>query len=290
MPRSSPPQRHPVDGDLHEVGKQANAGKRREHQSHIEIEARQGTEAPAQYHAAPGEIVVLGPEAGPEQKLPQFEYHKAVQQHEGEVAEQQAADDPPAQTAPELGQQGLEHGGAQCQYQYQAGEEVGEVETLLRQSLQDLAEFSALGSICQQQADPQLIATGEGIVRCPQGAVEIQGAAPFIASLAFFYRLAQLIYALPFVVEQLHPHLVPRLQRFEQLPLAAYHQIEATVVTLVEQRVTSERRYGLVGRSQHQRPGLAEPAAGIDLRQYQGQQQQRSQQAKQQGRQAGDPG
>ncbi len=101
-----------------------------------------------------------------------------MQQHEGEVAEQQAAGDAPAQIAPEGGQHYLQHGGAQGQHQQQAGAEIGEVETPLRQGLQDLAEFTALGSLLEQQADPQLIAAGQGVVGGAQGAVEIQGAAP----------------------------------------------------------------------------------------------------------------
>ena len=54
-----PAERHAVDGDLHKVGEQSYTGKRGKDQPHIEVEARQRAEAPAQHHAAPGEIVVL---------------------------------------------------------------------------------------------------------------------------------------------------------------------------------------------------------------------------------------
>lgn len=280
LPRSSP-ERHPVDGDLHEVGEQADAGERREHQPHIEVEPRQGTEAPAQYHAAPGEVIVLGPKARPEQKLSQLEHHEAVQQHEGEVAKQQAADDPRAVASAQPRQHRPEHGGAHQQHQQQADHQVAQVEAALRQGLQYLAVFGALGPVRQQQADPQLIAAVQGVIRCPQGAVEIQGAALLATLLALLHRLAQLIDANALVVEQLHPHLVPLLQRFEQLPLATHHQIEAATVALVEQTVAAEGGDGLIGGPQDQRLCPPEPAGGIEQRQGEGQQQQGYQQTEQ---------
>ena len=224
---------------------------------------------------------MLGPKARPEQKLPQLEHHEAVQQHEGEVAEQQAAQHPGAVAAAQPRQQGPEHGGAHQQHQQQAGHQIGQVEAALRQGLQDLAVFGALGSVRQQQADPQLIAAVQGVVGGAQGAVEIQGAALLATLLALLHRLAQLIDANALVVEQLHPHLVPRLQRLEQLPLAAHHQIEAATVALVEQAVAAEGGDGLIGGPQDQRLCLPEPADGIEQRQGESQQQQGDQQTEQ---------
>ena len=156
--------------------------------------------------------------------------------------------------------------------------------------MQDLAEFTALGSLLEQQADPQLVAAGQGVVGGAQGAVEIQGATPLAALLALVHRLAQLIDALAPLIEQLHPDLVTLLQRPAQLPLAANHQIEAAAVALVEQGVTGEGGDGVVRRPQHQRLGPTEPAGGVDLRQQQGQQQQRGQHGEQHGGQSGHPG
>ena len=277
-----PPQRHPVDGDLHEVGEQPDAREGGEEQPHIEAEACEGAEAPAQHHAAPGEVVVLGPKARPEQEFPQLEHHEAVEQHEGEVAEQQAACHPGAVASAQPRQQGLEHGGAHQQHQQQAGHQVEEVETALRQGLEDLAVFGALRPVCQQQPDAQLVAAVQGVVGGAQGAVEAQGAALLAALLALVHRLAQLIDAHPFVVEQLHPHLVSLLQGFEQLPLAAHHQIEAPVVTFVEQAVAIEGRDGLIRRAQNEGGGTPEPADGVEQRQGEGQQQQGGQQTQQQ--------
>ncbi|MOA10460.1 hypothetical protein D3C78_1303490 [compost metagenome] len=205
-----------------------------------------------------------------------------MQQHEGEVAEQQAAKHPRGHAVAQLWQQGPEHQGAGQQHQQQAGHQVAEIEAALGQGLQDLAVLAALGSILEQQADAQLVAAVEGIIRCPQGAVEIQGAALLAAFLPLVHRLTQLIDALAPVVEQLDPHLVPLLQRLEQLPLAAHHQIEAAAVTLVEQAVAAEGGERLIGGPQDQRLGTAEPAAGVEHRQDERQQQQRDQQAKQQ--------
>ena len=200
-----------------------------------------------------------------------------MQQHEGEVAEQQAADDPPAQAAAQLWQHRFEHSGAQGQHQRQAHHQIGEVEALLRQGLQDLAEVAALGAIFEQQTNAQLIAAIKRIIRGAQGAVEIQGAAVIAAHLTLIHRLTELVDPLPLVVEQLHSHLVPRLQRPSQLPLAPYHQIEAAAVAFIEQGVAGEGGQRIVGGAQHQRLGTAQPATGIDQRQQQGQQQQSAQ-------------
>ncbi len=205
-----------------------------------------------------------------------------MQQHEGEVAEQQAADDLPAQAAAQLWQHRLEHGGAQGQHQGQAHHQISEVEALLRQGLQDLAEVTALGAIFEQQTDAQLITAGQRVIRGAQGTVEIQRAAVIAAHLTLIHRLTELVDPLPLVVEQLYPHLVPRLQWPSQLPLTAHHQIEAAAVAFIEQGVACEGSQRIVGGPQHQRLGTAQPAAGIDQRQQQGQQQQSAQQGKQQ--------
>ena len=150
------------------------------------------------------------------------------------------------------------------QYQRQAHHQIGEVEALLRQGLQDLAEVAALGAILEQQTDAQLIAAIKGIVRGAQSAVEIQRAAVIAAHLTFIHRLTQLVDPLPLVVEQLHSHLVPRLQWPSQLPLTAHHQIEAAAVAFIEQGVAGESGQRIVGGAQHQRLGTAQPAAGIE--------------------------